>query len=62
MISDLYVCVFEHDRWTLKSNNLTLLFWANIRSMCSIKKIVDENLVRFIFKNKNKKVIFEYKW
>lgn len=59
MISDLHICVFEHDRWTLKNNNLTLLFWANIRSILSIKRLSDENVVRFVFKNKYKKVGFK---
>lgn len=61
MISDLFICVFELDRWTLKSNNLTLLFYANIRSIISLKKIADENLVRFVFKDKYKKVIISLK-
>jgi hypothetical protein len=54
MISDLYFCLFDQERWN--KNNLHLIFWSNIRSVVTIKKIIKGDSCRFIWKQKNKKV------
>jgi hypothetical protein len=55
MISDLYFCLFDQERWN--KNNLNLLFWSNIRAIVTIKKFIKGDSCRFFWKQKNKKVI-----
>ena len=54
MVSDIYICLFEQDKWT--KNNLTLTFWSNLRSLVTIKKTINGDICKFYWKQKNKKV------
>jgi hypothetical protein len=54
LVSDLCFCLFDQERWN--KNNLHLVFWSNIRSLITIKKIIKGNTMRFFWKQKNKKV------
>jgi hypothetical protein len=54
LFSDTFFCLFDQEKWT--KNNLTLTFWANIRSLLTIKKSMQNDLCRFFWKQKNKKV------
>lgn len=56
MVSDMFFCLFEQERWT--KNNLTLCFWSNIKALITIKKQISSDQCRFIWKQRNKKVIF----
>jgi hypothetical protein len=60
LVSDLNICLFEDDKWTLK-NSATLIFWASVRSVLQIKRSIDENTVKFVFKEKYRKVRFSFK-
>ena len=55
MVSDLNFCLFDDDKWTIK-NSVILVFWANIRSIVNMKRNIEENFVKFVFKEKYKKV------
>jgi hypothetical protein len=54
MVSDLYFCLFDQGGWN--KNNLHLIFWSNIRSLVTIKKVIKGDTCRFFWKQKNKKV------
>jgi len=53
MISDMFVCLFEQDGWT--KSNLTLIFWANLKALVTIRKNIVGNTIRLCFKQKKKK-------
>ena len=54
MVSDIYICLFEDEKWN--KNSVQLIFWANLRSLVTLKKIAKENIVRFFFKQNHNKV------
>jgi glutamine synthetase len=57
MVSDVYFCLFDQEKWT--KNNLHLTFWSNIRSLVTIKKMIKGDTCRFFWKQKNKKKHYE---
>jgi len=52
MVSDMFMCLFETEIW---SNNLTLVFWSNLRSLITIRKGVIGNIMKFIWKQKGRR-------
>ena len=54
MVSDLYLLLFDEDKWS--RFNLTLVFWTNLKSLVTIRKNIKEDLVKFYFKQKHRKV------
>ena len=54
LLSDIYICVFEIQKW--KKNSLFLTFWSNLRSLVTIKKTINGDVCRFFWKQKNKNV------
>jgi len=57
MVSDLFICLFEEEKWS--KNNIYLMFWANLRSLVTIKKNAKEKLVKLFLKQKHKKSLYE---
>jgi hypothetical protein len=57
MISDIFFCLFDQEKWT--KNNLHLTFWSNIRSLVTIKKLIKGDTCRFFWKQKTKGKLFE---
>lgn len=54
MVSDIYLLLFDEDKWS--RFNLTLVFWTNLKSLVTIRKNIKEDLVKFYFKQKHRKV------
>jgi hypothetical protein len=59
MVSDLYLCLFEPEKWS--KNNLVLVFWTSLRALITIRKNVKEEIVKFYFKQKHRKVLKKMK-
>jgi len=59
MVSDLYLCLFEPEKWS--KNNLVLVFWTSLRALIKIRKNVKEEIVKFYFKQKHRKVLKKMK-
>jgi hypothetical protein len=57
MVSDIFFCLFDQEKWT--KNNLHLTFWSNIRSLVTIKKLIKGDTCRFFWKQKNKNKNYE---
>lgn len=57
MVSDLYLCVFELEKWS--RSNLILIFWTSLRALVTIRKNVKEEIVKFYFKQKHRKIPYE---
>ena len=50
MISDIYFCIFDIDN---KNRNIGILsFWSNIKGLITIKRILHENSIVFVWRNK----------
>ena len=50
MISDIYFCIFDIDN---KNKNIGILsFWSNIKGLITIKRIIHENSIVFVWRNK----------
>ena len=56
LVGDMFFCLFDQDFFN--RNNLTLTFWSNIRALVTIKKTIQGDNCRFLWKQKNKKVNF----
>ena len=57
MVSEIHICLFEIDKWSL--SNVFLVFWANMRTLVTIKKYAKENTVKFFLKQHFKKELYE---
>ena len=50
LISDINFCLFDIDK---KNKNLgTLIFWSNLKALITLKRNLNENSIKFYFKNK----------
>jgi len=57
LVSDIHICLFEHVK-SLK-HTVQLVFWSSLRSLVTIRRNPKDNLVRFFFKQKHRKPVYE---
>lgn len=57
VISDIFFCLFEMEKWSKSSMILT--FWSNLKSLITIKKLINTNTCRFFWRQSNPKSLFE---
>lgn len=59
IITDMFFLLFEPEKWNIKNNFMKLTFWSNIKALVLIKKNLNNEICRFFWKQKSKRVDFE---
>jgi len=59
IITDMFFLLFEPEKWNIKNNFMKLTFWSNIKALVLIKKNLNNDLCRFFWKQKSKRVDYE---
>jgi len=53
MVSDMYLCLFETETWSF--SKLNLVFWSSLKSLVAIRKNVEGDTIKLVWKQKKKK-------